>query len=653
MGLGKTIQGVGVAELLAREADISKVLVVCPASLKSQWRNEIHRFCDRNVQLVTGGAAERAHDYDNDCFFTVCNYEQVLRDILAIERVHWDLIILDEGQRIKNWESKTARIIKGLKSRVRPGASAARRWRTGSTICTPWCSSSTTAACRPAFRFFNHHRVVDEKGKVLGYKNLDQLRETAAADPAAPHARLRSCSQLPPRTTEIVRIPATDEQVDCTRRTCRSSPMIARKKYISRDGPAAAAKGAVDVPHVGRQHVPGRQAEARLFEQAGRISTSCSTAVRGGRTARCIALLRVDDDARPDRAAAARAASSTSCGSTAACRRRSGRNWSTVSRPTPTAGCFITTNAGSTGLNLQAANTVINVDLPWNPAVLEQRIARAHRMGQQQPVQVYVLVTEETIEENLLATLSAKNDLALAALDAESDVTQVDLVSGMEELRSRLEVLLGAQPEAPVDVSKKQEVAAAMAAPGVDGAPFCWQCFLCRAQPRPSVFRHPELRRYAHQQRTFHISLGALRHHDDIGGPTVRRRPRLVAAPRRRSVANKREGSHQQGVTAPRPNCAGRCRRCSSRQAVTGSCSDLSSRQLRPRAVTNRAMLATMATMPEASRMGRINTLQIIMGLPHVPINKVGSRIADQGPIPRPRDQRNAAFPCADCAAKA
>ena len=63
---------------------------------------------------------------------------------------------------------------------------------------------------------------------------------------------------------------------------------------------------------------------------------------------------------------------------------------------------FLTTNAGSTGLNLQAANTVINVDLPWNPAVLEQRIARAHRMGQKQPVQVYMLVTEETIEENLL-----------------------------------------------------------------------------------------------------------------------------------------------------------------------------------------------------------------------------------------------------------
>ena len=122
---------------------------------------------------------------------------------------------------------------------------------------------------------------------------------------------------------------------------------------------------------------------------------------------------------------------------------------------------FITTNAGSTGLNLQAANTVINVDLPWNPAVLEQRIGRAHRMGQQQPVQVYVLVTEGTIEENLLNTLSAKKDLALAALDPESNVTQVDLVSGVEELRRRLEVLLGAQPAGPVDVSQKEEVAQA------------------------------------------------------------------------------------------------------------------------------------------------------------------------------------------------
>jgi superfamily II DNA/RNA helicase len=118
------------------------------------------------------------------------------------------------------------------------------------------------------------------------------------------------------------------------------------------------------------------------------------------------------------------------------------------------------TNAGSTRLNLQAANVVINVDLPWNPAVLEQRVARAHRMGQRNPVDVYLLVTEETLEERLLETLAMKQDLALAALDVESDVTEVKLESGMEELRRRLERLIGNQPAAPTDCSQLANVEA-------------------------------------------------------------------------------------------------------------------------------------------------------------------------------------------------
>ncbi len=119
---------------------------------------------------------------------------------------------------------------------------------------------------------------------------------------------------------------------------------------------------------------------------------------------------------------------------------------------------FITTNAGATGLNLQAANTVINVDLPWNPALLEQRISRVHRMGQKRPVQAFLLVTEETLEEKLLGTLSAKHELALAALDPESKVRTVDLASGMEELKRRLEILLGAKPDGALDESRKAEV---------------------------------------------------------------------------------------------------------------------------------------------------------------------------------------------------
>ena len=86
MGLGKTIQGIGVSELLRREAGISRVLIVCPTSLKSQWRSEIRRFSEHDAQLVVGPAKERAEQYANDHLFTICNYEQVLRDEIHVEK---------------------------------------------------------------------------------------------------------------------------------------------------------------------------------------------------------------------------------------------------------------------------------------------------------------------------------------------------------------------------------------------------------------------------------------------------------------------------------------------------------------------------------------------------------------------------------------
>ena len=198
MGLGKTIQGVGVAELLAREAGIQRVLVICPASVKSQWRNEIHRFSDRSCQLVAGRAAERTAHYQSGAFFTVCNYEQVVRDLLAIQRVKWDLIILDEGQRIKNWAAKTSSVVKGLRSPfalVLSGTPLENRLDELYSV-VQFIDDRRLA---PAFRFFHRHRVVDEKGKVLGYKNLDLLRG-AGADLAAPHPRpvSRTCRRGPP-----------------------------------------------------------------------------------------------------------------------------------------------------------------------------------------------------------------------------------------------------------------------------------------------------------------------------------------------------------------------------------------------------------------------------------------------------------------------
>ncbi len=231
MGLGKTIQGVGVAELLAREADVQRVLVICPTSLKSQWRNEINRFSDRSCQLVLGAANDRPAQYRSDAFFTVCNYEQVLRDLPAIEAAKWDLIILDEGQRIKNWEAKTTHVVKRLQSTfalVLSGTPLENRLDDLFSV----VQFVDDRRLGPAFRFFNRHRVVDEKGKVLGYKNLDHLRETLQPI-LLRRTRDQVLKQLPDRTTEIVRIAPTDEQAEIHSGQMRIVASIVGKAYIS------------------------------------------------------------------------------------------------------------------------------------------------------------------------------------------------------------------------------------------------------------------------------------------------------------------------------------------------------------------------------------------------------------------------------------
>lgn len=133
--------------------------------------------------------AERARQYGDQTFLTVCNYEQVLRDILAIEAVKWGLIILDEGQRIKNWEAKTARIMKSLRSPFALVLSG-----------TP-LENRLDELYSVAEFIDDRRRVVDERGKVLGYKNLADLRQRLAPV-LLRRTRAGVLSQLPPRTTD-------------------------------------------------------------------------------------------------------------------------------------------------------------------------------------------------------------------------------------------------------------------------------------------------------------------------------------------------------------------------------------------------------------------------------------------------------------------
>jgi SNF2 family DNA or RNA helicase len=460
MGLGKTIQGIGVAELLSQLADIQRVLVVCPASLKSQWRAEIQRFCDRSAEVVLGSPEERVTQYESDTFFKICNYEQVLRDHPTIERLKWDLIILDEGQRIKNWESKTSRVIKSLKSPfalVLSGTPMENRLEELFTV----VGFIDDRRLGPAYRFLHRHRVVDERGKVLGYKNLDQLRDHLK--PVLLRRTRSSVMQdLPERTTDLLRIRPTEEQLMMGNEYIAKAAQIASKKFLTEmdllrlQKCLLMARMSADSTFLVDKQEPGYSSKLeRLEELLGQLVAEADRKIiLFSEWTRMLNLIepilnRLDirfvrlDGKVPQKK-----------------RQQLVHQF----QNDPECQLIIMSNAGSTGLNLQAANTVINVDLPWNPAVLEQRVARAHRMGQKRPVQVFLLVTEESIEERLLATLSAKHDLALAALDVSSDVDEVELQSGMEELKRRLERLLGEQPVAPIDVSQQRAVEAQTAA---------------------------------------------------------------------------------------------------------------------------------------------------------------------------------------------
>jgi len=103
-------------------------------------------------------------------------------------------------------------------------------------------------------------------------------------------------------------------------------------------------------------------------------------------------------------------------------------------------------DAGGVGLNLQrAASCCINLELPWNPAVLEQRIGRIYRLGQRQPIDVYNLVTEYGIEARIADLVASKKVLFTGLFDGTSDAVRFE--GGKASFLSDVEKLV---PEVPV-----------------------------------------------------------------------------------------------------------------------------------------------------------------------------------------------------------
>jgi len=128
---------------------------------------------------------------------------------------------------------------------------------------------------------------------------------------------------------------------------------------------------------------------------------------------------------------------------------------------------FLSTDAGGTGLNLQHASVVINLDLPWNPAVLEQRIGRVHRLGQQRNVRAVNFVAEGTIEHGMLRLLDFKKDLFAGVLDGgESDISM-----DKPRLQKFMEVVDAIETQTPAPAPMEETAPVEEAAPVEETVP--------------------------------------------------------------------------------------------------------------------------------------------------------------------------------------
>ena len=117
-------------------------------------------------------------------------------------------------------------------------------------------------------------------------------------------------------------------------------------------------------------------------------------------------------------------------------------------RNDPECKVFLSTDAGGVGLNLQAASAVVNFEPPWNPARLEQRIGRVHRLGQSRPVHVIHMLTSDSIEERVWETLRLKKSLFAGVFDSPTSEVSFEKLGRKTVLDAVKEIFAG-QPARP------------------------------------------------------------------------------------------------------------------------------------------------------------------------------------------------------------
>jgi len=453
MGLGKTVQAVAACELLRRTKGIRRVLVISPASLKGEWEEQIAKFTDLPSRIIQGPRASRLRQYQEPAFFNLVNYEQIRPDVDEINAILApDVIILDEAQRIKNWRTKTAMSVKRLNSPyafVLTGTPVENRIDEVYSI----IQFLDPAIFGPLFRFNRDFYQLDGKGRAIGYKNLDLLHERL--QPVMLRRRKQDVEgQLPGRTINTYFVAMHKEQ---TLRYLEYESGVARLAAMARKRPLkkeemeslqrqlACMRMLCDTPYILDQ-------ECRVAPKLKELGNIIEEIMEDGdhkiiifsEWERMLELVR-------EQAEGMGLGYALHTGKVPQPKRRDQiRRF----KNDPDCRLFLSTDSGSLGLNLQVADVVINLDMPWNPARLEQRIARAWRKHQKRPVQVINLVSEHTIEHRMLSLLDQKRLLAEGVVDGKG-VSEMDLPSSRAAFLERIDALVSTQtkvqPTPPTD----------------------------------------------------------------------------------------------------------------------------------------------------------------------------------------------------------
>ena len=438
MGLGKTIQAIAATEILAKYFGVGKVLIICPTSLKFQWKREIERFCGREAVIVEGLIHKRKELYSTGSFYKIISYGVCHNDMDFINGLNSDLVIVDEAQRIKNWKTQIAQSVKRIKSDfafVLTGTPLENRIEELHSI----VEYIDRYKLGPLFRFIDKHQVLDKNGKLKGYKNLREINRTIE-NIMLRRTRKEIIDQLPGRVDKNFFVEMTKEQM-----TDHESYNELVSKLVSKWI---------------RTGFLSEEERQKLLILLSCMRMVCDSTFildqqtdHGNKIGELSDLLQnVLEDPENKIVIFSQWKRMFELVIKMLVKHKMGYVYLNGDIPAiqrnqiiekfqndPQLRIFLSTDAGGVGVNLQSANVLINLDLPWNPAVLEQRIGRIYRLGQKKHVNVYNFISKGSIEHRILYLLDFKKSVFTGVIE-EDGKDEVMLEGFLESVRNLMEI---------------------------------------------------------------------------------------------------------------------------------------------------------------------------------------------------------------------